>query len=85
MDIKKAVRLAVHAIRREIQLYSFDAAMLDLYHASYPESERASARRKELLQAIETLTALVTEPPAPGAPVDTNGATIVVSILKGKK
>jgi Mrp family chromosome partitioning ATPase len=51
----RAIRIAVAAMRRELQVIAFDANMHEHYGARYPQAEAAARRRQDLLAAIEQL------------------------------
>jgi hypothetical protein len=55
---RKAVRIAVAAMRRELRVITFDAQMHEHFGATYPQALMASKRSIELKAAIETLTAV---------------------------
>jgi ABC-type phosphate transport system auxiliary subunit len=58
----RAIRLAVEAIQAQIHKLAVDANLHDVYGADYPQAINASAKRKELLEAIEILERHVIQP-----------------------
>ena len=52
---KKAIKLAIECIRKEIQCIAVDANLHEMYGANSPHAKRCSKRRKELLGVIEEL------------------------------
>lgn len=55
MKRARAITLAVAALEREIKSLVFDANLHDVMGATYPYAIKASARRKELREAVATL------------------------------
>jgi hypothetical protein len=55
MKIKDALKIAIEAMRKEIQSIAVDANFHDLYDADYPAAENAAHRRFLLKQAIKAL------------------------------
>jgi hypothetical protein len=52
---RRALTLAIHALESERQHIAVEANLCDMYGARHPSAVNASARRKEINQAIETL------------------------------
>jgi hypothetical protein len=48
----KTNKIAIEAIRKQIQKFVFDANLFDRELAEYPYAEHCSTKRKELLQVI---------------------------------
>jgi len=59
MDEKKALRLAVEALKEKAQRLAVDANLHDLYRLDAAHAVNASRKRKEVLEAVETLNSLV--------------------------
>ncbi len=57
MTRSQAVRIAVAAMRRELQVIAFDARVHDLFGARYPQAVSAAKRSAQLRAAIEELEA----------------------------
>ena len=60
--VKKAVRLAIECIRREIQRLAVDANLQEMYQANLPHTIAASKRRALLREAIAVLKGQPGEP-----------------------
>jgi len=57
MTYDHALSIAIDALRRQAQRLAVDANLHDLYHANHPAAIKASQKRRELLQTIDTLQA----------------------------
>lgn len=55
MTHAQARKIAIEAIRQQIKTITVDANMHDRLGATYPHAINASKRRKELIEAIDTL------------------------------
>lgn len=55
MDHQKAVKLAVKALKEQIQAVAVDANMHDRYRADYPLAVKSSKSRAEWIEAIRIL------------------------------
>lgn len=55
MTHAQARKIAIEAIRQQIKSITIDANMHDRLGATYPHAINASKRRRELLEAIDTL------------------------------
>lgn len=64
MDSKKAIRLAVECIRKEIQRLAVDANLQEMYLADLPNTIAASKKRAMLREAILALQAEPADQPA---------------------
>lgn len=53
MNQKKAIRLAVEVLRKEIQRLAVDANLHDQYGLDSVHAVNASKKRKELLEAVQ--------------------------------
>ena len=68
MDSKKATRLAIECIRKEIQRLAVDANLQEMYQADLPNTIAASKKRALLREAIQTLQTELTGQPAKSKP-----------------
>ena len=76
MDSKKAIRLAVECIRKEIQRLAVDANLQEMYQADLPNTIAASKKRALLREAILALQAEPADQPAkPKARTKKTGAS----------
>ena len=64
MDSKKATRLAIECIRKEIQRLAVDANLQEMYQADLPNTIAASKKRALLREAILALQAEPADQPA---------------------
>ena len=64
MDSKKATRLAIECIRKEIQRLAVDANLQEMYQVDLPNTIAASKKRALLREAIQTLQAGPADKPA---------------------
>lgn len=55
MTFDHARSIAIEALRRQAQRLATDANLHDLYHANHPAAINASRKRRELLDAVDTL------------------------------
>ena len=55
MKREQAIKLAIEAMRAQLQRLAVDANMCDVYGATYQAAVGASAKRKQVLEAIEIL------------------------------
>ena len=55
VNADKANKIAIIAIRKQIQKIAVDANLFDLGLADYPYAEQCSLKRKELQTAIEVI------------------------------
>lgn len=55
MTRRRAITLALECIQREIKKLAADANFHDVYHADSPYAIKASARRRELREAVQAL------------------------------
>lgn len=55
MNAHRATQIAMQCIEAEIKRLNANANLEDAYHAGIPACVKASARRKELREAIATL------------------------------
>lgn len=54
----KAISIAIEAINQSIHKIAVDANLCDIYGATYPHAKKASAKRREYLEAISVLNEL---------------------------
>lgn len=53
--MSKKYKIAVEALKKQIQKIAFDANLWDMGLADYPYAEKCSKKKKELLSVIEEL------------------------------
>ena len=53
--MNQSTKLAIDALRKQIQKIAFDANMYDIYHVTNPHAENCFKLRKKLLEAIAEL------------------------------
>ena len=70
--MNKTNKLAIEALRKQIQKIAFDANLFDRGMADYPYAEECSRKKKKLLEAIAELGGgrpLVERPPVEEHPL----------------
>ena len=55
MNLEKAVKLAVMALKEQIKIIAFDANAYDVRKIDYPYAIKCSKKRSEYLEAIKIL------------------------------
>ena len=61
MTATRAIRLAIKVLEREIQRLAQNANLHDVYHLEDRATVNASRQRRDLQEAIETLTGMILE------------------------